>query len=96
MPSRIIQDIQKGLGTADNRPSKPDLPAGIQIPESENSPIEGENNEGNQIEYGMAAAISKAEAIDPQSLEEAMRRPDWPKWQIAIGVELEALKKAGT
>jgi hypothetical protein len=95
MPSRIIQDIQKGLGTADNRPNKPDLPAGIQIPESENLLIEGENNEG-QIEYGMAAAISEAEAIDPQSLEEAMRRPDWPKWQIAIGVELEALKKAGT
>ena len=44
----------------------------------------------------MAAAVSEIEAIDPQSLEEAKRRPDWPKWQIAIKEELNALKKAGT
>ena len=44
----------------------------------------------------MAAAVSEIEAINPQSLEEAKRRPDWPKWQIAIKEELNALKKAGT
>ena len=44
----------------------------------------------------MATAVSEIEAIDPQSLEEAMRRPDWPKWEIAIQEELSALKKAGT
>ena len=44
----------------------------------------------------MAAAVSEIKAMDPQSLEEAMRRPDWPKWQAAIQEELGALKKAGT
>lgn len=44
----------------------------------------------------MAAAISELEGIDPQSLEEVMRRPDWPKWEWAIQDELTALKKAGT
>ena len=49
-----------------------------------------------QIEHAMASAVSEIEAIDPQSLEEAMRRPDWTKWQVAIQDELNALKKAGT
>ena len=44
----------------------------------------------------MASAVSEIKAIDPQSLEEAMRRPDWTKWQVAIQDELNALKKAGT
>ena len=34
--------------------------------------------------------------MDPLTLEEAMRRPDWPKWDLAIKTELDALKKAGT
>jgi hypothetical protein len=33
---------------------------------------------------------------DPLSLQEAMRRPDWPEWDSAIKIELDALKKAGT
>jgi Reverse transcriptase (RNA-dependent DNA polymerase) len=44
----------------------------------------------------MATAVFKIEAIDPQSLEEAMQWPDWPKWEIVIKAELDALKKAGT
>ena len=57
--------------------------------------IEGEKTTTGQIEHAMAVAISEIEAMDPQSLEEAMRRPDWPKWQAAIQEELGALKKAG-
>ena len=44
----------------------------------------------------MAAAVSEIEVIDPQSLEEARWRLDWPKWVIAIQEELNTLKKAGT
>ena len=44
----------------------------------------------------MAAVTSEIEEIDPLSLEEAMRRPDWPKWDLAIKTKLDALKKAGT
>ena len=58
--------------------------------------IEGEQENTGQIEHAMAAAVSEIEAIDPQSLEEAMRRPDWKKWEAAIQEELGALKKAGT
>jgi hypothetical protein len=36
-------------------------------------------NDEEQIELAMAAAVSEIEAIDLQSLEEAMRWPDWPK-----------------
>ena len=58
--------------------------------------IEGEQENTEQIEHAMATAVSEIEAIDPQSLEEAMRRPDWKKWEAAIQEELGALKKAGT
>ena len=44
----------------------------------------------------MATAIAESEAMDPQSLEEARRRRDWPRWEEAIKVELDVLKKAGT
>ena len=44
----------------------------------------------------MAAAISEAEALDPTSLEDAKRRPDWKRWEKAIQDELDALERAGT
>ena len=44
----------------------------------------------------MAAAISEIKAINPQSLEEAMRRPNWPKWEVMIQEELTTLKKIRT
>ena len=95
IPTRYVREIQSGIGTADNRPGKPNLPAGMQIPEPIPQ-IEGETEDNGQMERAMAAAVSKIEAIDPQSLEEARRRPDWPKWVIAIQEELNTLKKAGT
>jgi hypothetical protein len=58
--------------------------------------IEGEFTGIGGIEFGMAAAIAEAEAIDPTTVDEAKRRADWPKWEDAIQVELNALKKAGT
>lgn len=44
----------------------------------------------------MAAEISEAEALEPRSLAEAKRRPDWPLWEKAIHEELALLKEAGT
>ena len=73
IPTRYVRDIQNGVGTADNRPSRPNLPTGIQISEPTTQPeIEGETNHLGQIEHAMASAVSEIEAIDPQSLEEAM------------------------
>ena len=85
MPSRYIQEIQEGIGAADNCVSRPKFSTGMQIPEPKNLPKEDKNlNTDGQIERAMAAAISKIEAVDPQSLEEARRRPDWKKWELAI------------
>ena len=50
----------------------------------------------SSVEFAMAAVIAEANTLDPATLEEARRRMDWPKWDLAIKVELEALKKAGT
>jgi hypothetical protein len=52
--------------------------------------------EVGDVEFAMAAAVAEAEAMDPVSIEEARRRSDWPKWEEAIRVKLDALKKAGT
>ena len=52
--------------------------------------------EVSSMEFTMATGIAEAKALDPATLEEARRRMDWPKWDLAIKAELEALKKAGT
>jgi hypothetical protein len=52
--------------------------------------------EVSSVEFAMATVIAEAVALDPATLKEVRRRMDWPKWDLAIKVELEALKKAGT
>ena len=94
-PARYIREIQSGAGTADNRPGRPNLPAGIQMPELILE-IQGEREDKGQLEHAMAATISEIEAIDPQSLNEAMGRPDHSKWEIMIQEELITLEKAKT
>jgi hypothetical protein len=48
------------------------------------------------FEEALLAETSDAEALEPRTLAEAKRRPDWPLWEKAIQEELETLKKAGT
>ena len=52
--------------------------------------------EFGSVEFAMTTVITEAEALDPATLKEVRRRMDWPKWDLAIKAELEALKKAGT
>lgn len=40
-------------------------------------------------EYALAAEMAESEALEPSSLAEAKRRPDWPLWEKAT---LETLK----
>ena len=106
IPTRYVRDIQSGIGTADGRPGKTNLPVGMQTVEpidkstasinESNTPIEATSEPEPQIEHAMAAAVSEIEAIDPLSLDEAKGRPDWPKWVTAIQEELATLKKAET
>ena len=44
----------------------------------------------------MAAETSEVEALEPHTLAEAKRCPDWPLWEKAINEELETLHQAGT
>ena len=60
------------------------------------TPIHKESTDVAEIEFALAAAASDAEGIDPLTLEECRNRSDWPKWDEAIRIELEALRKAGT
>ena len=95
IPTRYIREIQSGIGTTDGRPRKTDLPTGIQVP-APIAEIKGENEDEGQLEHAMAAAISEIKVINPQSLEEVMRRPDWPKWEVVIQEELTTLKRVKT
>jgi hypothetical protein len=47
-------------------------------------------------EYALVAETSELEAIEPRSLAEAKRRPDWHLWEAAIHEELAVLRDAGT
>jgi hypothetical protein len=48
------------------------------------------------VEYAMAAEISEVEALEPRSLAEVKRQPDWPLWEKAIQEELALLQETGT
>ena len=100
--SAYVRRLREGVeGSTEGRPKAPQLPKGIQsIPEASTESGALVDDEkaipAVGIEYAMATAVAESEAMDPQSLEEARRRKDWPRWEEAIKVELEVLKKAGT
>ena len=69
-------------------------------PENETLVYEGEGTSDWMMsmeapdEYAMAAAISEVEALEPCSLDEARKRPDWLLWEQAIQEELKTLLTA--
>jgi len=40
--------------------------------------------------------MADTEALEPTTLTEAKRHPDWPQWEAGIQEELATLKTAGT
>jgi hypothetical protein len=44
------------------------------------------------LEYVYAAETAEAEALEPRSLAEAKRMPEWPLWEKAIDEEMATLK----
>ena len=103
-PSRIVRDLLAGKGTTDadtarimHLPSASDgdpNEAGGAWSIEDGSPTLLEDFEG--LEFAFAAETADAEALEPRSLAEAKRRPDWPLWERAIEEELATLKAAGT
>ena len=57
---------------------------------------EGESPDNDDVVYAMVARVSKAEGLDPSTIDEAHARPDWPKWDKAISKELASLEAAHT
>ena len=76
----------EGVGKTGERTTNV-LPRGIQ---------EGTSIMEPELEdFAMATASATAEGLEP-TYEEARKRPDWSKWDLAIQKELEGLKKTGT
>ena len=89
-PSAKVSDILEGK-SADK-----DVPRGVQLPLPELViPTEADLTE-EVSGMAMAAQIADVEGLDPRSLEEAKRRPEWPRWKEAMEEERRALEAHGT
>ncbi len=51
--------------------------------------------EVEEEDWAMASMMNQAESLEP-TYEEVKRRPDWPKWQQAMEVELRSLEASKT
>jgi len=86
-PSQRVQDILEG------RAESSKVARGVQLPTQE---VEGGQSADWVDEYALAAEIGETEALEPRTLAEARKRPDWHLWEKAIQEELATLKTAGT
>ena len=74
------------------------------IPEARIEKVDNEaktkNLEGELVEdipsVAMAEKMAKAHGFEPQNLKEAMRSPDWPRWQEAMEAKEAMLESFGT
>ena len=96
-PSQYIRDILAGVGSATGPNTCSGLPPGVQAPslDGNTSKDDGRSLEDVVEEVGMAAAVIEAIGLEPRSVEEARKRPDWPRWEV-INAELEQLTAMGT
>ncbi|KAI0060480.1 hypothetical protein BV25DRAFT_1807234, partial [Artomyces pyxidatus] len=80
MPSRYVRDLREGLGVTLARPSEQGFARGLQVPDAvaEDAGDVGAVDAGwDGLEYALVAEASEAEALEPRTLAEARRRPDW-------------------
>jgi len=99
-PSHRIRDLESGEGVTDlctqaleASAGDPEESGGVWAME-DNAPTLLEDFDG--MEFVFAAETADAEALEPRTLAEAKRRPDWPQWEKAIEEELATLKATGT
>jgi hypothetical protein len=82
--SRIAQREQPNYAKLNN-------PAARRIPVRKTNVVPQEQEQDHAL-----ITMSGQTMDDPQSLEEAKARPDWPKWKEAMEEEMDCLSKAGT
>jgi transposase InsO family protein len=101
-PSRYVRDIREGEGSATGLGKQPSLPVGLQLPESratiEEVSEENEEEREEEREEGITMVVDAGdiEPLEPKSLAEARRRPEWPEWEKGIRDEIKTLEDAGT
>ena len=83
--SQYVRDLRSGEFTTGGRSNL--MPRGLQVPDG-TVPELTENVTG----LALAAAISDVEGLEPASLAEAKRRPDWLRWKDAMDEEMKALE----
>jgi Reverse transcriptase (RNA-dependent DNA polymerase) len=108
-PPRPIRELQASEGVAYSDTNAPHPAPNLQAFEAladdseesggvwtveEGTPALLEDFDG--MESVFATETADAEALEPRTLAEAKRRPDWPSWEKAIEEELATLKAAGT
>jgi len=96
------QKVAKGVQLPTTKAPEPVVEAPDAEGEPQNQVLKGEGTADWMMaadcveEYALAAVISESEALEPRSVEEAKRLPDWPLWEKSIEEELDVLKEAGT
>ena len=100
-PTQYVLDVLRGRGTATGLAARPVMPPGLQYVEpslnvDKEQRVEGEDREEDAAEVVMVVDVTDAEALEPKSLAEAKRRPDWVEWERGIHEELKTLEEAGT
>ena len=88
--SEYVRMLREGTATTGQ---KTVLPRGMR-PITQPTPIVDETVKVDS-EHAMASVIESAEGSMP-TYQEALKRPDWPKWEEAINKELDSLKNTGT
>jgi transposase InsO family protein len=58
--------------------------------------LEDADDDTAELSAALAEFTAEAEVLEPTSLAEARRRPDWAQWEAGIQEELATLKAAGT
>src|SRR6266571_7859851 len=98
----------EGVGVSSAHRSDPSIATGLQLPGGFDEEVEETGGvwaaesafaaleESEWLEHVLTAEVAEAEALEPRSLAEAKRRPDWLLWEKAIEEELATLKAAGT
>jgi hypothetical protein len=106
--STYMRMLRDGVGTHDGRGGDPVIPRGLQPVEEcrenrgENAATEADMADGawewddEDAAYAMLVRTSKAEALEPWTVDEAQKQPNWPRWDEAIRAELKSLDDAHT
>ncbi|EGN94867.1 hypothetical protein SERLA73DRAFT_77600 [Serpula lacrymans var. lacrymans S7.3] len=100
-PTQYVHDLLQGKGSISGNNQAPTLPRGIQVTIDNLNRSDEEERDDETLRdlaqnIAMVARMADLHGVEPRTVEEARKRPDWDKWDQAIQEELARLNKAGT